>query len=144
MTTVYETESGKSLETGQWITIGVAAAVAAVVAVLLVMAIMLAIWPDLALFRPLDSYSRAAVFTAVPALIATAVFAWLAANREDPVASFKKLALIVLLLSFIPDYILPVPNRTLITSSATAFLHVVAAAVIVFVLIAGYRRFSTS
>src|SRR5690606_21374860 len=142
MTTVYESSPGKKVKTIQWISIGVAATIAAVIAVLLVLTLMLAIWPDLALFRPLDSYPRAAFFTAVPALIATAIFAWLAANREDPVSSFKKLALAVLLLSFIPDYILPVPNRTFITSSAAALLHVVAAVVIVSMLIVGYRRSS--
>jgi hypothetical protein len=47
----------------------------------------------------------------------------------------------VLLLSIIPDYILPVPDKTLLASTITAFLHVVAGVAIVGVLLAGYRRY---
>jgi len=48
------------------------------------------------------------------------------------------------MLSFIPDYILPVPNRTVIASTIAAFLHVVAAAIIVPILVIGYRRMMRS
>jgi hypothetical protein len=46
----------------------------------------------------------------------------------------------VLILSIIPDYLLPVEHKTLLASSVTAFLHVVAAVVTVSVLVTGYRR----
>ena len=73
-------------------------------------------------------------------LAATGLLAWLAARRADPVRTFVRIAAVVLLLSFIPDYLLPVPDKTLLASSVAAFLHVVAAAAIVGVLVGGYRR----
>ena len=125
---------------GQWLVLGALAAAVATAAVLIVLAIAIAIWPDIALFKPLDSYARAALFTIIPALAATGLLAWLAARRADPVRAFVRLAAVVLLLSFIPDYLLPVPDKTLLASSVAAFLHVVAAAAIVGVLVGGYRR----
>jgi len=135
-------KSGGDLPKRQWLTIGLAAALGSVAAVLVAQAIALAIWPDLALFKPLESYARSALFTLIPALGATAVFAWLATRKDDPASSFKKIAAVVLLLSFIPDYVLPVAHRTLLASSVAAFLHVVAAAVTVSVIVNGYRRLS--
>ena len=124
----------------QWLTLGLSAGIAAIVAVLIVQALALVIWPDTAQFQPLDSYVRSAIFTLIPALIATAVLAWLARRSANPVPTFLWIAGIVLLLSFIPDYILPVPGRTFTASTITAGLHVVAAAVIVPFLVRGYRR----
>ena len=137
-----QSKSGGDLPKRQWLTLGLAAALGSVAAVLAVQAIALAIWPDLALFKPLESYARSALFTLIPALGATAVFAWLATRKDDPASSFKKIAAVVLLLSFIPDYVLPVAHRTLLASSVAAFLHVVAAAVTVSVIVNGYRRLS--
>lgn len=128
--------------TGQWLTLGAIAAVLAAATVLAVQWIALSIWPDAALFKPLDSYARSAIFTIIPAFLATALFAWLAGRRSDPARAFIRISLIVLLVSFIPDYILPVPDKTLLASTITAFLHVVAAAIIVGVLVTGYRRYS--
>lgn len=148
MATVFDPQSeqqaGKTLSNGQWITLGLIAAVASVLAVLGVQALALSLNPDLALFRPLESYVRSAIFTLVPALGATAVFAWLTRRREQPVRSFIRLSVVLLLLSIIPDYILPVPHRTLLASTVTASLHVVAAIIIVGVLVSGYRRLSRS
>ena len=137
-----QSESGGGLDRGQWLIIGLAAALASVLGVLAVQVVALAIWPDLALFKPLESYARSALFTLIPALGATGLFAWLAARTEDPAGSFKKTAAVVLVLSFIPDYVLPVENRTLLASTVAAFLHVVAAAVTVSVIVGGYRRLS--
>ena len=142
MTTVVTPQPKEELTTGQWITIGLITAIASVATVLLAQAVALAIWPDLALFKPLESFARSALFTLVPALGATGVFAWLAARREDPVKVFRRVALVVLLLSLIPDYVLPVAHRTLLASSVAAFLHVVAAVVTVLMITAGYRRLS--
>lgn len=144
MTTVIEPQRRETLSTGQWLSIGLVAAIVSILAVLLVQAIVLSLRPDLALFKPLESYTRSALFTLAPALGATAVFAWLSARREDPVGSFVKIAGIVLLLSFIPDYVLPVPHRTLLASTVAALLHVVAAAITVAVIVFGYRRLSSS
>ena len=124
----------------QWLILGALAAVVATAAVLIVQAIAIAIWPDIVLFKPLDSYARAALFTIIPAFAATGLLAWLAARRADPVRTFVPIAAVVLLLSFIPDYLLPVPDKTFLASSVAAFLHVVAAAAIVAVLVGGYRR----
>jgi hypothetical protein len=125
---------------GQWAKLGLLTAVVSVVAILLVQAAAIAMWPEIALFGPLDSYLRSAVFTLVPVLGATAVFAWLAARNAAPVATFVKIAVIVLVVSIIPDYILPVPNKTLLASSVTAFLHVVAGTITILMLVTGYRR----
>jgi len=75
-----------------------------------------------------------------PPLVATALLAWLARRSPNPAAAFIKLAALVLLLSFIPDYTLPVPHRTLLASSVAASLHVIAALIITAGILAGYRR----
>lgn len=124
----------------QWLTLGLIAAAASIAGVLIVRAAALAVWPDVALFQPLDSVARAVIFTLVPALIATGLLAWLARRSADPTGVFVRIAAVVLVLSFIPDYILPVPNRTFVASTIAAFLHVVAAAIIVPILVRGYRR----
>lgn len=124
----------------QWLVLGLTASAAAIVGVLIVRAAALTIWPDAALFQPLDSWVRASIFTLAPALIATGLLAWLARRSADPVRSFIWISLIALVLSFFPDYILPVPNRTFIASTIAAFLHIVAAAIIVPILVRGYRR----
>lgn len=139
-----QSKSGGDLHRRQWLTLGLTAALGSVLAVLVVQGIALSIWPELALFKPLESYARSALFTLIPALGATGLFAWLAARKEDPAGSFKKIAAVVLLLSLIPDYVLPVPHRTLPASTAAAFLHVIAALVTVSVLVIGYRRLSAS
>lgn len=125
---------------GRWLILGALAAAVATIAVLIVLAVAIAIWPDIALFKPLDSYARAALFTIIPAFVATGLLAWLASRRADPVGAFVRIAAVVLLLSFIPDYLLPVPGKTLLASTIAAFLHIVAAAAIVGVLVGGYRR----
>jgi len=140
--TAINVQTKRRPQTGQWVAIGVIAAILAAAAVLAVQWIALAIWPEAALFKPLDSYARSALFTIVPALGATAVLAWLASRRADPIGAFIRIAVVVLLLSFIPDFLLPVPHKTLLASSIAAFMHVVAATVIVTVLVAGYRRYS--
>lgn len=139
MTTI-NTQMEKQLDRNQWIKIGAVTAVASVVAVLITQAIAIAIWPDIALFKPLDSYARTAVFTIIPVIVATALLAWLVGHKPHPVQTFIKIAVVVLLLSFIPDYILPVPDKTFLASSVAAFMHVVAAIVTVSVLVTGYRR----
>jgi hypothetical protein len=125
---------------GQWVLVGLAAAVASVIAVLMVQAAAIAIWPHIALFKPLDSFARTALFTLIPAVAATALFAWLANRQPHPERAFIKIAAVVLILSIIPDYLLPVEHKTFLASSITALLHVVAAAVTVTILVAGYRR----
>jgi hypothetical protein len=139
MTTI-NAQTNTQLNREQWALLGLVTAVASVIAVLLVQALAIAIWPDIALFKPLDSYARAALFTLIPALGATALFAWLTSRKSHPERTFIRIAAVVLILSIIPDYLLPVEYKTFLASSVTAFLHVVAAVVTVSVLVAGYRR----
>jgi hypothetical protein len=128
------------IETKAWAQLGLGAAVASIAAVLLVQALAIAYWPEIALFKPLDSYARSALFVLVPAVGATAVFAWLVGRREQPVRDFIMLSAIILLVSIIPDYALPDANKTLLASTVTAFLHVVAGIITVTLLTIGHQR----
>jgi hypothetical protein len=130
------------LDRANWMKLGLVAAAASVAAVLIVEALAIALWPEITRFQPLDSYLRAAIFTLVPALGATSLFAWLVARRSQPVRTFITIAAVVLLLSFIPDYLLPLPGKTLLASTVAAALHVVAAIVMAGVLIIGYRQYA--
>jgi hypothetical protein len=123
-----------------WFQIGAIAIAASIAAVLLVQALAIARWPEIALFKPLESYARSALFVLVPGAAATALFAWLAARVQRPVATFVGIAAMVLLVSIIPDYVLPVPHKTFLASSVTAFLHVAAGVITAGVLVLGYRR----
>ncbi len=128
------------IETKTWAYIGIGTAVVSIAAVLVVQALALAIWPEIAIFKPLDNYARSALFVFVPVLGATAVFAWLVSRRERPIRDFITLATVILLVSIIPDYALPDASKTLLASTVTAFLHVVAGAITVALLIIGYQR----
>ena len=128
------------VETKAWAQIGLVAAVVSIATVLVVQALAIVIWPNIALFKPLDSYARSALFILVPAIGATAVFAWLVSRREQPVRDFITLATVILLASIIPDYALPDASKTLLASTVTAFLHVVAGVMTVALLIIGYQR----
>lgn len=129
-----------TLPSRTWVTIGAVAAIASVAGVLLAQAAALSVWPEAASFRPLESYPRSVLFTVVPAALATAVFAWLARRRADPVRAFVSVAAVVLVLSFIPDYILPDANKTFLASTIAAMLHVVAGVLTTGVLVAGYMH----
>jgi hypothetical protein len=128
------------LEMKTWAKIGLMTACVSIASVLAVQAVAIALWPEIALFKPLDSYARSALFTFIPIMGATAVFAWLVNRKEQPIPKFITVSLVVLLISIIPDYVLPVPDKTVLASSVTAFMHVVAGVTAVTLLIAGYRR----
>lgn len=123
-----------------WAQIGLVAAAVSIVAVLIVQVLAITLWPDIALFKPLDNYARSAIFVLIPVIAATGLFAWLAGRREQPVRDFVILGAVVLLASFIPDYALPDPNKTLLASTVAAFLHVVAGIVTTLMLVNGYQR----
>lgn len=137
---ISNTRKPAGLAATQWLWIALRAAVVAILAVLVVQAVILAVRPELVSFKPLDSYARSALFTFIPAMGATGVLAWLVRTQAKPVEKFIWISAGVLLLSFIPDFILPVPGRTLASSSAAAFLHLVAGLVTVSFLVMGYRR----
>lgn len=123
-----------------WLKIGLKAAVLSIAAVLIVQAQALAFWPKIALFRPLDSFARSALFTLVPVIGATAIFAWLVKHQSQPEKKFIIISIIFLLLSFIPDFALPLENKTLLSSSVAAFMHLVAGVLTVWTILSGYRN----
>ena len=127
-----------------WLRIGLVATVSAVIAVLVAQMIAIQLWPEIALFKPLDSYARSALFVIVPAIGATALFAWLARRSEQADVQFQRIAVVVLVVSFIPDYLLPVDHRTFLASTVAATLHVIAGVIIVVLLRNGYRRISSA
>lgn len=131
------------LERKVWLQLGLVAAAIGILAVLCGQALAIALWPEVALFRPLDSYARSAVFVLVPAFGATVVFAWLAERSPRPASRFILLSIVLLLISFIPDYALPDAHKTLLASTVAALLHVVAAVCIVGVLVSGYTNLLT-
>lgn len=136
-----ELANGRGLPTARkWAISGLWAAGVSIVLVLAAQAVALRLWPEAAEFAPLDSYARSALFTLAPAAGATLLFAWLVARRTRPVRDFLAISTALLLLSFIPDYLLPVAHRTLTASTIAAFLHLVAAAAIVGVLVARFLR----
>lgn len=138
--TILDARSPARITNNHWLQIGFRAAVGSVLGVLAVQAIILALAPELRAFKPLDSYARTALFTLIPALGATAVFAWLVKQKDQPVKKFLWISAGFLLLSFIPDYLLPIPNRTLAGSNAAALMHLVAGIVTVSLILAGYSR----
>ena len=50
------------------------------------------------------------------------------------------ISIVVLVISFIPDYIVPLPHKTFLASTVTAFLHVVVAVCTVPILVMGYQK----
>ena len=128
------------LKLSDWVKSGAVAAIISIAVVLVVRAVAIAIWPEIALFTPLDSYLRTIIFTLVPAIVATALFAWLVGHAKQPIRPFIIISVVVLVISFIPDYILPDPHKTFLASTVAAVLHVAAAIPIVAVLVMGYQR----
>jgi len=128
------------LSGGDWLKLGLLTALVSMVAMWAVQALAIALWPEIASFAPLGNYVRSALFTFIPVMVATFLLAWLVSRQERGVQRFITIAIIVLLISFIPDYILPIPNRTILASSVAAFLHVVVALITVPMLVSGYQQ----
>jgi hypothetical protein len=131
---------GHTLDLKAWSLLGALAAAAGIAGVLAAQAAALSLWPEAAQFKPLDSYARSVLFTLVPALAATVILAQLARRTSQPIPTFLRIGAVVLLASFIPDYLLPDPNKTLLASTVAAGLHMVAGALITAVLVAGYQH----
>ena len=72
----------------RWLKMGLAASAGSIVAVLIVQTLAVALWPEIALFRPLNSYARTVLFTLVPAIGATAVY-WLTRHSRQPVPQYR-------------------------------------------------------
>ncbi len=138
--TITNREAKTTLKRNDWLKIGLKTALFSIISVLAVEAIALSIWPETALFKPLDSYPRAALFTLVPAIGATVVFAWLVNHKNQPVKKFMILSAVLLLFSFIPDYVLPLENKTFLASSVAAFMHLTAGLVTVAAIVTGFHK----
>lgn len=139
------TQPKTQLSDSQWVKLGLVTALVSIVSVLAVQALAIALWPEIALFPPLDSYARSALFTFIPVIGATLLLAWLVGRQpERAIQRFITISAIVLFISIIPDYILPAPNKTVLASSVAAFLHVVAALITVSMLVIGYQRHTST
>jgi hypothetical protein len=139
MTAISERPNAQ-LARNQWLLVGLVTAIASVAVVIIVQAAATTLWPEIVGFAPLSNFVRTAIFTVVPAVGATALFAWLVARNPKPMQTFIKISLVVLLVSFVPDYLLPVPGRTFLASTVAAFLHVVAAVITVLVIGICYQQ----
>ncbi len=122
-----------------WFTTGLMAGILAVIAVLLTQFLAIQQFPEIAQFEPLSSYPRTIAFVMIPALLAARLLSWLGQNRSEPVQTFIAISVVVLLLSFIPDYVLPLAGKTMLASTIAASLHVIAAIIIVPILTQRYR-----
>ena len=138
--TMENRETKTDLKRDAWPKIGLKTALFSIISVLVIQAIALAIWPGIGLFKPLDSYPRSALFTLIPAIGATFVFAWIAKHKSQPVKKFVIFSAVLLLLSFIPDYALPLPGKTFLASSIAATMHLVAGVVTVGTIVSGYHQ----
>lgn len=98
------TQLSPQLDRSEWVRLGLATAAVGIAAVLIVQGLAIAIWPDIALFDPLNNYVRSAIFTLVPALGATVLFAWLVADKTQPAQTFIRISVAILIVSIIPDY----------------------------------------
>ena len=137
--TIVNEESNPTIKRNGWVKIGIKTALFSIIAVLVIQALAVSVWPEIASFKPLDSYPRSALFTLIPAIGATAVFAWLVKHQNQPDKKFIILSGVLLLLSFIPDYALPLENKTFLASSVAAFMHLAAGIVTVATIVTSYR-----
>lgn len=123
-----------------WLRLAIGAALLSAGAVVISQLTALAFWPELIAFEPLNLPLRSALFTALPAFGATGVLAWLDRRVQRPERTFLLISAAVLLISIPPDYLIPIAGKSLLASTVTAALHVVAGTVTVAVLLAGYRN----
>ena len=91
-------------------------------------------------FTPLENVSAPIIFSVLGALAATGVYAWMARSNPHPEAGFQRVALIALLLSFIPNIMVQLAEPENLGTVETApvlllmVMHVVVAAIRVAVL----------
>jgi hypothetical protein len=98
-------------------------------------------------FAPLAGVGPTMVFTTLGVLGAVVVFAVLGRFARRPLRVFRVVAVLVLVLSFLPDFWLlaardrlPFPGTTLASVATLMFMHVVAAAIAVGMLTTTGRR----
>ena len=121
---------------GRFALVGLGTVAAAVIANLLVYALGSAVVGYDPEFIVLANPSGTILFTVVPAIVAVLLYAVLMRFTNNPARIFTNIAIIVLILSLIPDltYIPTVPGATSGQTAILMVMHVVAASVIVWML----------
>ncbi len=121
---------------GRFALVGVATVIAAVLANVIVYFIGSAVVGYDPEFIVLSNVSATILFTVVPAIAAVLLYAVLLRFTQNPARTFTIIAAVVLVISLIPDvfYIPTVPGATGGQTAILALMHVVAAAVIVWML----------
>jgi hypothetical protein len=133
-----ETEpvASRAVGRGRFALVGLATVAAAVIANLLVYVLGSVVVGYDSRFIVLANASGTILFTVVPAIVAVLLYAALVRFTSNPARIFTNIAVVVLVLSLIPDliYIPSVPGATSGQTAILMFMHVVAAVVIVSML----------
>jgi hypothetical protein len=126
-------EASTAVSRGRFALIGLGTVAAAVIANLLVYALGSAVVGYDPGFVVLANASGTVLFTVVPAIVAVLLYAVLMRFTSSPARIFTNSAVVVLILSLIPDltYIPSVPGASAGQTAILMVMHVVAAAVIV-------------
>jgi hypothetical protein len=123
----------RSVDWGRYALVGIATVIAAVAANLVVYFIGSLLVDYDPSFVVLATPGGTIIFTVVPAVVAVLLYAILLAATSDPARTFTIVAVLVLILSWIPDltYIPPVPGSSPAQTAVLMVMHAVAALVIV-------------
>jgi hypothetical protein len=126
----------RAVNWGRFALVGLGTVVAAVLANLLVYLIGSVVVDYDPQFVVLANPSATILFTVVPAIVAVLLYAALIRFTSNPARIFTNIAVVVLILSLIPDltYIPTVPGATSGQTVILMVMHVVAAVVIVSML----------
>jgi hypothetical protein len=126
----------RAVSWGRFALVGLGTVIAAVLANLLVYLIGSVVVGYDPQFVVLANASGTILFTVVPAIVAVLLYAALIRFTSNPARIFTNIAIVVLILSLIPDltYIPSVPGATTGQTAILMVMHVVAAAVIVSIL----------
>ena len=126
----------RAVSWGRFALVGLGTMIAAVLANLLVYLIGSVVVGYDPQFIVLANASGTILFTVVPAIVAVLLYAVLIRFTSNPARIFTNIAIVVLILSLIPDltYIPSVPGATSGQTAILMLMHVVAAGVIVWTL----------
>jgi hypothetical protein len=126
----------RAVSWGRFALVGLGTVIAAVLANLLVYLIGSVVVGYDPQFIVLANASGTILFTVVPAIVAVLLYAVLLRFSSNPARIFTNIAIVVLILSLIPDltYIPSVPGASSGQTATLMVMHVVAAAVIVSIL----------
>jgi len=128
--------ASRAVSRGRFALVGLGTVAAAVIANLLVYALGSAVVGYDPGFVVLANASGTILFTVVPAIVAVLLYAVLMRFTSNPARIFTNIAVVVLILSLIPDltYIPSVPGASTGQTAILMLMHVVAASVIVWML----------